>query len=432
MIITKYIYQKIQSIVEDYIYANRPASIELADALGIEYDTLTSIFSQLQVRSIRLLIKQFDNKTMKNIIKRINTDDELISNIAREFHFSPYKLAKMYIDNVYNKTITISNVIKDPLLIESERIRNDILKKCCTMDSMVTWDIDVSKHVIGHEYEEYLINMLNSYNLCFETEEDLRNKGKAKTPDILFLIPMGIKLPKSKLLHTMNVSGEISDSIASDDNNSTAYMNSERDSGENQNVNKKLFDDLDEEGVFTKPASKSCSYQPQSTMSQVGDDCNSENDDYVIINWIDSKALFADEVSLQENLDQLQGYVNRYGRGLVIYWHGYVDSIVEVINQRYDHTPTPNPNDTNMDSNSNSNSNSMGTGGSNVNDISYLVRKPNRTNGASADMIDNSSSSASVHNKANPSPIKPSSNSMIYVSDSLPTQWLFPTGESIE
>ena len=42
-----------------------------------------------------------------------------------------------------------------------------------------------------------------------------------------------------------------------------------------------------------------------------------------VVNWIDSKALFADQETFAEHFEQLRGYVNRYGRGLVIYWHGY-------------------------------------------------------------------------------------------------------------
>eukprot|EP00940_MAST-03C_sp_MAST-3C-sp2_P002217 g2217.t1 len=49
--------------------------------------------------------------------------------------------------------------------------------------------------------------------------------------------------------------------------------------------------------------------------------------DYVI-NWIDSKAMFGDPHSHEsENMKQLQGYLNRFGTGMVIYWFGYVESL---------------------------------------------------------------------------------------------------------
>ncbi|KAG7380332.1 hypothetical protein PHYPSEUDO_007304 [Phytophthora pseudosyringae] len=44
-----------------------------------------------------------------------------------------------------------------------------------------------------------------------------------------------------------------------------------------------------------------------------------------VVNWIDSKAMFGDRHTHEtENASQLQGYVNRYGPGLVIYWFGHV------------------------------------------------------------------------------------------------------------
>ena len=49
-----------------------------------------------------------------------------------------------------------------------------------------------------------------------------------------------------------------------------------------------------------------------------------------VVHWIDSKASFGDPESHAVNTrQQFAGYVNRSGPGAVIYWYGYVDSIVE-------------------------------------------------------------------------------------------------------
>jgi len=53
----------------------------------------------------------------------------------------------------------------------------------------------------------------------------------------------------------------------------------------------------------------------------------SSAEDHFVINWIDSKAMFADTVTFDEHLEQLRAYNNRYGRGLVIYWHGCTEEI---------------------------------------------------------------------------------------------------------
>lgn len=47
-----------------------------------------------------------------------------------------------------------------------------------------------------------------------------------------------------------------------------------------------------------------------------------------ILHWIDSKASFGDPaVHAAQGAPQFTAYVNRYGPGLVIYWHGFVEEL---------------------------------------------------------------------------------------------------------
>ena len=49
------------------------------------------------------------------------------------------------------------------------------------------------------------------------------------------------------------------------------------------------------------------------------------------IHWIDSKASFCDpQVHEESGSKQFRAYVNRFGSGMVIYWHGVVDELREV------------------------------------------------------------------------------------------------------
>ena len=103
--------------------------------------------------------------------------------------------------------------------------------------------------------------------------------GKPKTPDILFLIPMGI---------ASNRFDRIAATSAMDGGGSAAVS-------------------------------------PAITVAEGdgdGEGAAGESSEYYVINWIDSKAMFADVLTFEEHLEQLKGYNNRYGRGLVIYWHG--------------------------------------------------------------------------------------------------------------
>ncbi len=48
-------------------------------------------------------------------------------------------------------------------------------------------------NMLGVEYEIRLQQRLRDMDIPFESEEDLRNRGTSKTPDILLSIPLGIK-----------------------------------------------------------------------------------------------------------------------------------------------------------------------------------------------------------------------------------------------
>ena len=48
-----------------------------------------------------------------------------------------------------------------------------------------------------------------------------------------------------------------------------------------------------------------------------------------VVNWIDSKATFGDaRLHRAQGTEQYQRYVNRFGPGLVIYWHGFLAELV--------------------------------------------------------------------------------------------------------
>jgi CDAN1-interacting nuclease 1 len=53
---------------------------------------------------------------------------------------------------------------------------------------------DAERHRVGIEYEIILEQCLHSMGIPFETEEQLRERGSARTPDILLSIPVGVKV----------------------------------------------------------------------------------------------------------------------------------------------------------------------------------------------------------------------------------------------
>ncbi|KAK9751812.1 Protein of unknown function TPD sequence-motif [Popillia japonica] len=58
--------------------------------------------------------------------------------------------------------------------------------------------------------------------------------------------------------------------------------------------------------------------------------------DGFIIHWIESKALFGDEDVHKDYMKhQYSSYWNRFGPGLVIYWFGYIETIVQSSERRF-------------------------------------------------------------------------------------------------
>ncbi|GAM21034.1 hypothetical protein SAMD00019534_042090 [Acytostelium subglobosum LB1] len=51
-----------------------------------------------------------------------------------------------------------------------------------------------------------------------------------------------------------------------------------------------------------------------------------------IVNWIESKASFCDDNNYCKVKEQIVGYKNRYGPGIVIFWFGYIDDLNNLTN----------------------------------------------------------------------------------------------------
>jgi len=216
---------------------------------SIEYNALHSLYSQLMVRRVKQETRNFDARRMVEILDRVKSGESLF-NIAKALGFSSYKLAKLYGECAFDYSFQPARVIENPLMIKDPRIRADILR-CLSDDPLSSNESENIKACVGREFEEILCVRLKERCICFETEAELRARGKPKTPDVLLLIPMAVEIGGT----------------------------------------------------------------------------------YHIVNWIDSKGMFADRETYAEHGEQLKGYVNRYGSGLVIYWYGYVDGMQAISGQ---------------------------------------------------------------------------------------------------
>lgn len=270
----------------------------VAARLGVEHDALMSLYGQVFVRCLKVEIRSVPEDKMQSIVQRVNGGESLVT-ISNEFHFGSFKFAKLYLEATGLGNIQLSSLMTDPFQIKDVRIRQELLQ-LLEMDPVCSHELEQLKECLGREYEELLITLLNQKKMCFETEQELRSRGKPKTPDILFLIPMAIKCNSRDLPSQPFPS-------SSSGGRSLYREDSIQDARAEQSDAPRLYSD-----------------HPEAPSHQASSK--------VVINWIDSKAMFADAATFKENLDQFRGYNNRYGRGMVIYWHGFVEDIGSILN----------------------------------------------------------------------------------------------------
>ena len=209
-------------------------------------DATLSIYLQCHKKHIKKTAHV--HKTPQNIqiyLTRLLTNRESIVALAKSLHFPPYMLVRYLIKhgNLFNdkrkKLVgTAAHTIDDP------RIRRAI-QQAAAADTYCSPAADIVRLNVGIEYEYILQQKLQQLGIAFQSEDQMRDEGRSKTPDIRLIVPIAIVDEQNKSVH--------------------------------------------------------------------------------VINWIDSKAMFGDPYTHNENKNQLQGYVNRYGPGMVIYWFDFVD-----------------------------------------------------------------------------------------------------------
>lgn len=241
MILLRSQYDDLLRLCNSILLTGKQVTVEMAEENNIEFDLLMSIYHQLLVKRVKALTHQIN---MLDITRKVSSGIPLFD-IATSMGFSPYKLAKMYTEHTVGKDFQISKFLEDSDSISDQHLRADIIR-CCADDNSYSIENELIKHCVGCEYESILVEKMTEKGLCFETETEMRQQGKSKTPDALLLIPM-------------------------------------------------------------------CVYDETGTSH--------------IVNWIDSKGMFGDEDVYYEHVEQLKSYCNRYGTGMVIYWHGFVESI---------------------------------------------------------------------------------------------------------
>lgn len=154
----------------------------------------------------------------------------------------------------------------------------------------------------GSRFEQQVADGLRSLNAHFAPEQDLRPAYDV-TPDFKLTVPL----------------------VLIRSNDSTKSTAADHESANDQSSN----DDFRTARIVVhnfdahQPVSSGGGFEGTTAYGQgIGDQCD-------LINWIECKALFANaDVHEEHTRNQLDAYGNRFGKGLVLYQHGCVRSLL--------------------------------------------------------------------------------------------------------
>jgi len=173
---------------------------------------------------------------------------------------------KMMVEEIFPQVRNAKKPLVEAMARGDDRLKSDIAR-CEAEDVDYAPFADRIRQMAGLEYEYKLQRELCAIGVLFQHEVDLRASGFHKTPDVLLPVPLG--------LASWRTPGGREEEDRAEEATTTSMNGSAQ----------------------AKP---------------------------VVIRWIDSKAMFGDfHTHTSSNKDQLQGYVNRFGPGMVIYWFGF-------------------------------------------------------------------------------------------------------------
>eukprot|EP00696_Hemimastix_kukwesjijk_P000849 gnl/Hemi2/11110_TR3826_c0_g1_i1.p1 gnl/Hemi2/11110_TR3826_c0_g1~~gnl/Hemi2/11110_TR3826_c0_g1_i1.p1 ORF type:complete len:259 (-),score=68.49 gnl/Hemi2/11110_TR3826_c0_g1_i1:136-912(-) len=157
----------------------------------VSFETMFSILSQ----AYQWMVIHTSHQYKKNIARyatSYNNGKEILE-IANTIGFSPYHLARWLLEHLLQKTRQeVSNLVKDPSLIADARLRAEVIE-CIANDQFCSPGVDRAKHNVGLEYEFILYERLINAKIPFIREQEMRERGYHKTPDVLLEVPIEVR-----------------------------------------------------------------------------------------------------------------------------------------------------------------------------------------------------------------------------------------------
>lgn len=155
------------------------------------FETLSYIYQQLYGRQMARTY-YLGREYGRRFVERYNAGESLLD-IAEWINLSPTMVARRVLELQFRwSRKAITEALRDPLRIHDERLREEI-KMCVECDEYSGPRVDRMRNVIGLEYELRLLDELRNLRVEFESEQDLRDRGCHKTPDVLLRVPVAFR-----------------------------------------------------------------------------------------------------------------------------------------------------------------------------------------------------------------------------------------------
>jgi hypothetical protein len=212
-------------------------------SLGLSYEALLSILARKVEHDIKRDVPAHRRPEVATTYVKRYLNGESLLDLARATSLPPTMLARIVLEAHLGlkKGKEVGQLIRSPHLLDDARLQQQV-EQCVDGDPFCGPHVDTVRRLVGLEYEDRLAQKLRAIGVPFLTEDELRLRGDAKTPDALLPVPL---LVRGRAVH-----------------------------------------------------------------------------------WIDSKATFGDPQSHADyRLNQFASYLHRYDSGLVLYWHGFDESI---------------------------------------------------------------------------------------------------------
>lgn len=179
-------YEDYKSVYESL---NDPADIKrLAAKLNLDEELLTVIYTQ---RTVRETTKKFYKvkRDADRMVREWKNGSSILS-ISRKWRFPPILTGLMLFQQLGFSKKQFWKYVREPEKIEKARTRKEIVEitKADIVYSPAAAESQCKRGIWG---ETMLREWLNSHNICYRTERDLRGEYP-KTPDCLFDEPMKV------------------------------------------------------------------------------------------------------------------------------------------------------------------------------------------------------------------------------------------------